>query len=242
MTTLSSAPAARITSGRSTVVATAAAITATLGVGAACWVINFQQMRGMDEGAATRLGSFSSFVVVWVPMMAAMMLPGTTTAALRRVHGTRRVRDIPWYVASYLGVWGITGVAVFALYRPHGSAVAGGFVIAAGVYELTPAKRRFRERCREYVPSGCRLGVCCLGSSIGLMCMVVVLGVMSLAWMVVAAVIVLAQKILAPRAVVDVPFALAVVALGIVILAAPSVIPGIVHPMHSMPMPHMSSM
>ena len=236
MTTISTVPTAAVANGRSNVVPAAAAIAATLGVGAACWVISVHQMEGMDMAVATRLGSFPSFLWVWVPMMAAMMLPGTTTAALRRVHCTRRVRDIPWYVGSYLGVWALIGVAVFALDRPHGSATAGAIVVAAGCYELTPTKRWFRQRCRDDVASGGRLGLCCLGSSVGLMCVVVVLGVMSITWMAAAATIVLAQKLLRPRVVVDVPIALAVVALGIVILVTPSVVPGMVPPMHSMPM------
>jgi predicted metal-binding membrane protein len=33
-------------------------------------------MNGMDMRVATRIGSFASFVALWVPMMAAMMLPG----------------------------------------------------------------------------------------------------------------------------------------------------------------------
>jgi hypothetical protein len=32
-------------------------------------------MDGMDMGVATELGSFGSFVGLWVTMMAAMMLP-----------------------------------------------------------------------------------------------------------------------------------------------------------------------
>ena len=56
--------------------ATAAVLTVTLGLAAACWVVAVRQMNGMDMGVATRLGSFAFFIAVWVPMMAAMMLPG----------------------------------------------------------------------------------------------------------------------------------------------------------------------
>jgi predicted metal-binding membrane protein len=55
----------------------------------------------------------------------------------------------------------------------------------------------------------------------------VVLGVMSITWMAVIAVLVTFQKLLSPRAASDVPLALAIVGLGIVILAAPSWIPGL---------------
>ena len=55
----------------------------------------------------------------------------------------------------------------------------------------------------------------CVGSSIGLMAVLLALGAMSITWMVLVAVLVLAQKLLPPRAAVDVPVALAIVALGI---------------------------
>jgi hypothetical protein len=71
------------------------------------------------------------------------------------------------------------GVAVYALYRPHGSFAAGAVAIAAGVYEFTPLRQRFRRRCRESVRTGFEFGVYCVGSSIGLTLMLVALGVMS---------------------------------------------------------------
>ena len=49
------------------------------------------------------------------------------------------------------------------------------------------------------------------------MLMLVALGVMSVTWMSVIAVLVLAQKLLPPRAAIDVPLALAIVGLGILI-------------------------
>jgi len=104
-------------------------------------------------------------------------------------------------------------------------------VIAAGVYEFTPLKRHFRRRCRDSVRSGFGFGLCCIGSSIGLMAMLVALGVMSIIWMSVIAVLVLAQKLLPARAAADVPLALAIAALGIWIVLAPSSIPGLVPPM-----------
>ena len=106
------------------------------------------------------------------------------------------------------------GVVVYALYRPHGSDVAGAVVIAAGVYELTPLKQHFRRRGRASVRSGFEFGLCCLGSSIGLMLILIVLGIMSVTWMIVITVLVLADKLLPERAVIDVPLALAIVGVG----------------------------
>jgi predicted metal-binding membrane protein len=210
---------------------TAAVLTATLGLAAASWVVAIRQMNGMDMGVATQLGSFAFFVALWVSMMAAMMLPGAAPAVLRRAHVSGRVRAVPLFVGSYLAVWTIVGVAVYALDRPHGSFAAGAVAIAVGVYEFTPLKHHFRRRCRESVRSGFEFGLYCVGSSIGLMLMLVALGVMSVTWMSVIAGLVLAQKLLPAKAAIDVPLALAIVGLGILIIVAPSSIPGLMSPM-----------
>jgi predicted metal-binding membrane protein len=209
----------------------AAALTATLALAAASWVVAVLRMNGMHMGVATGLGSFTFFVALWVSMMAAMMLPGAAPAVLRRAHASGRVRAVPLFVGSYLAVWTLVGVAVYAVYRPHGSLAAGAVAIAAGAYELTPLKQHFRRRCRESVRSGLEFGLYCVGSSIGLMLLLVALGVMSVAWMSAIAVLVLVQKLLPPRAAIDVPLALAIVGLGILIVIAPSSVPGLTPPM-----------
>jgi len=215
---------------RAAPVAAAAVLTGTLGLAAACWAVAIWQMRGMDMGTATQLGSFGFFAAVWVAMMAAMMLPGAVPAVLRRTHAGG-LRAVPLFIGSYLAVWALVGVAVYTLYRAHGYVAAGAVVIAAGAYEVTPLKRHLRRRCRDYLRSGFRFGLCCAGSSIGLMAMLVALGVMSVTWMSVIAVLVLAQKVLPPKAAVDVPLAIAIVALGIWIILSPSSVPGLTPPM-----------
>ncbi len=221
---------ARSETRRATAV-TAAALTVTLGLAAASWVVAVRQMSGMGMGVATRLGSFAFFVAVWVSMMAAMMLPGAAPAVVRRAHASGGVRAVPLFAGSYLAVWALVGVAVYAVYRPHGSFAAGAVVIAAGVYEFTPLKRHFRRRCRESVRGGFAFGLCCAGSSIGLMLMLVALSVMSVTWMSVIAVLVLAQKLLPAKAAIDGPLALAIAGLGILIVIAPASVPGLTPPM-----------
>jgi predicted metal-binding membrane protein len=211
--------------------ATAAPLAATAGLAAASWVIAVRQMQGMDMGVATRLGSFAPFTAVWVVMMAAMMLPGTAPAVLRRAQASDGVRAVPLFIGSYLAVWALAGPAVYALYRPHGSVAAGAVTVAAGMYELTPLKRHFRRRCRDSVRSGFQFGLCCAGSSIGLMLILLALGVMSVTWMAVIAVIVLAQKLLPARAAIDVPLALAIAGLGTWVIIAPWSVPGLTPPM-----------
>jgi predicted metal-binding membrane protein len=182
-----------------------------LGLAEACWIVLLRQMSGMDMGTATELGSLGFFVAAWVPMMAAMMLPGAVPAAAR----LRGALAVPVFAGSYLLVWTAVGLAVYAVYRPHGAAVAGALTIVAGLYELTPLKRHCRRRCRESVRSGFEFGVYCVGSSIGLMAVLLALGAMSLTWMALVAVLVLVQKLLPPRVAVDVPVALAIIVLGV---------------------------
>jgi predicted metal-binding membrane protein len=59
------------------------------------------------------------------------------------------------------------------------------------------------------------------------MVMLAALGLMSLLWMSVVAVLVTAQKFLPVNAVVDVSLALAIVALGVLIVVAPATVPGL---------------
>ena len=222
-------PGAAAATGSGTA-ATAAALAATLGLAAAAWVVTVRQMTGMDMGVATRLGSFAFFIAAWAWMMAAMMLPGAAPAVVRRAQAGG-VRGVPLFAGSYLAVWALVGVVVYAVYRPHGSAVAGAVAIAAGVYELTPLKQHFRRRCRDRVSTGLGFGLCCAGSSIGLMATWVAVGVMSIAWMSVIAVVILAQKLLPARPAIDVPLALAITGLGIWIIIAPWSVPRLTPPM-----------
>jgi predicted metal-binding membrane protein len=92
---------------------------------------------------------------------------------------------------------------------------------------LTPLKRRSRLRCRESTGSGWRFGRHCVGSSIGLMVVLLALGAMSVPWMAVVGVLALGQKLMPPRVWVDAPLALALVCLGVVVAVAPSSVPGL---------------
>ncbi len=58
------------------------------------------------------------------------------------------------------------------------------------------------------------------------MLVLLAVGAMSVTWMVGVAALVVVQKLLPPRALLDVPPAVALVGLGIAIAAAPSSIPG----------------
>jgi predicted metal-binding membrane protein len=216
-----------VNAGSRTAVAPPIALAATLVLAAACWAAAAWLMQGMNMGVATRPGSIGFFAAAWVTMMAAMMLPGAAPTVARRARASGTLRAAVLFTGAYLVIWALAGLVAYGLARPHGSVAAGVVVIAAGCYELTPVKRHFRQRCREDARSGLGFGLCCVGSTVGLMAMLVALGVMSLFWMAIVAVLASAQKLLPARAAIDVPLALALIGLGLVIVIEPSLIPGL---------------
>ena len=126
----------------------------------------------------------------WAPMMAAMMLPSAAPAIWRRggvLAGGR-------FAVAYVAVWTLAGLAVYALYMPPAPAVAVALVAAALVYSLTPFARACRERCRAERRSGARYGGWCVGSSLGLMAVLVAVNPMSLPLMGAICALALIQK------------------------------------------------
>lgn len=114
------------------------------------------------------------------------------------------------YAGAYLAVWLV--FALVALRVPWMS-LGPYAVLAGGLYELTPLKRHFLERCRA--AHGLRHGLDCAGASVGLMVAFFGLGLMSVWWMAVAAAVVFLEKV-APfgqRLVLPVGLALAVLGL-----------------------------
>jgi predicted metal-binding membrane protein len=63
------------------------------------------------------------------------------------------------------------------------------------------------------------------------MVVLIAVSVMSITWMLVIAVLALAQKLLPAKAALDVPLALALIGFGVFILIAPSLVPGLTPPM-----------
>jgi len=153
------------------------------------------------------------------------------------------------FTAGYLAVWTGYGLLAYGVFRlvtsfdigwlawdRGGPYAAGGVIVAAGLYELTPVKRLSLCRCRS-VPhggnafrSGLAHGLDCVGCSGALMAVLFVLGAMSLVWMTVVAVAIFAEKVL-PRGPRLAPvFAVAIVAFGIWVAVSPAIVPGLTEP------------
>jgi predicted metal-binding membrane protein len=225
---------------RSTIVLVAGAV--------AAWAVTVDRMRGMDAGPGTDLGGLGWYVGIWITMTAAMMLPSAAPAAR---HVARLARRVPTllFAAGYLAVWTGYGLLAYGVFRlvtsfdvgwlgwdRGGPYVAGGAIVAAGLYELTPMKRLSLRRCRSTphdsnaLRSGYAHGLDCVSCSGALMAVLFAMGAMSLLWMAVVAVAIFAEKVL-PRGPRLAPlFAVALVALGIWVAVAPASVPGLTEP------------
>ena len=212
------------------------------------WAVTVVRMRGMDGGPGTDLGALGWYLGVWVTMTAAMMLPSAVPAAR---HVARLARRVPTllFASGYLAVWTAYGLLAFGVFRllasfdigwlawdRGGPYVAGGVVVAAGLYELTPLKRLSLRHCRSAPRGGSAFrgglahGLACVGCSAALMAVLFVLGAMSLFWMAVVAVAIFSEKVL-PRGPRLTPvFAVALVALGIWVGVSPASVPGLTEP------------
>jgi predicted metal-binding membrane protein len=235
-----------------------------LGAALAAWIVTVERMRGMDAGPGTSLGGLGWFVGIWTTMMAAMMLPSAVPMVLiyAKVAASRKGRAdfVPtWvFVAGYLAAWTLVGLTAFGVYRAivapgagylawdrAGQYVAGGALIAAGLYELTPLKNVCLRHCRgplhfvlgHWRPGwlgafrmGAEHGAYCVGCCWGLMLALFALGVMSLFWMAVVAAVIFAEKLVPRTQRLPVLFATLLVGLGVWVAAAPASVPGLVEP------------
>jgi len=102
------------------------------------------------QHAPVAAASFDQLLVTWLVMVVAMMLP-TTVPHLRylafNTRASRTQRSILLFVLGYLGVWFAPGVLVALLPVPVTAVVLAAGILAAGVWELTPVKRRALRRC-----------------------------------------------------------------------------------------------
>jgi predicted metal-binding membrane protein len=236
-----------------------------LGAALVTWILTVDRMRGMDAGPGTDLGGLAWFTGIWVTMMAAMMFPSAAPMVMvfHRVSTERAKRgqtSVPaWmFSLSYLAVWTLYGLAAYGLYRlvvhfdfgfldwdRGGRYVAGGAIVAAGLYELTPLKSVCLRYCRTplhfvmghwregrlgALRMGAEHGAYCVGCCWALMIVLFALGVMSLTWMALVAVLILAQKVLPYGERLTRVFAVAFVAAGIWMAAAPASVPGLTLP------------
>ena len=231
------------------------------------WTVTDDRMSGMDAGPATDLGELGWFLGIWVVMMAAMMFPSIWPMVLMyaRVQEGRHARGrevpagaMPLFVAGYLITWGTAGVVAYGLieigeslnldflaWGEAGQYVAGGVLIAAAIYQLTPLKDVCLTKCRNplsfilhsWKPGrlgalrmGIEHGAWCVGCCWALMAALFALGVMSIGWMALIAAFIALEKLLPWKAVANRGIAVMLVVLGLAVAIVPEDIPGLVLP------------
>lgn len=189
-------------------------------------------MTGMGMGPSASAGAAVAFVAAWAVMMAAMMLPSAVPmiglyATVRTRMSARSGRPAvatTGFAATYLVVWTLTGIPVYAaaaglakltashpgLHRAGPYAVAA-VLVAAGAYQLSPVKLACLRACRgplQFLAQRWRPGVTgtlrvgaehaayCLGCCWALMIVLVAAGAMGLAWTLLVAALVFMEKVL----------------------------------------------
>ena len=227
---------------------------------AVAWWSTADRMVGMDEGPGTDVGALGWFLGVWVVMMAAMMFPSVApTVALYARMTRRKAPTAPLlFAAGYLLTWTAAGLLAYGLldlgrsllgtelaWDNAGRWVAGGTLVVAAAYELTPLKDVCLGKCRsplgfllgswrEGLPGalnmGVRHGAWCVGCCWALMAALFALGVMSLAWMAFVAALIALEKTLPWGRSVTYATALVLLVLGVVLIAAPDAVPGLTVP------------
>jgi predicted metal-binding membrane protein len=187
-----------------------------LAVAAVAWAWTIRESaQGQDMAMSPE-----SFGISWTVMMAAMMLPSAMPLVAEFVRTYER--RIGWRSATaalcvtYLLIWLTFGLGAYALQGAlpmswYEDRMAGGAALMlAAIYALTPIKRASEARCRELcalhgplpfkltrsaVVIGARYGLSCVGCSAGLMLAMVVMGMSSLAWVVILSAMVLVYKL-----------------------------------------------
>jgi predicted metal-binding membrane protein len=234
---------------------------------AIAWALTGDRMGGMDAGPGTDLGSLGFWVTAWVVMMAAMMFPSIAPMVVMyaRIEEGKRQKGQPTeagttalFVCGYLLTWagaGLVGYAIieggrslsldFLAWDNAGPYVAGGVIVAAAIYQLTPLKDACLRRCRSpmlflltawrpgrtgALRMGLEHGGWCVGCCWGLMAALFALGVMSIGWMVLVAALIATEKLLPWKAVANRGVAVLLLVLGLAVAVAPEDVPGLTLP------------
>jgi predicted metal-binding membrane protein len=168
------------------------------------------------------IGGAVAFLSGWTAMMVAMMVPATLplillyrTIARNRLSPQRARVGMVSLLAGYVALWAATGLPVYAytLFAERVGSLANVLpallLVVGGAYQFTSLKRICHVRCSSPLffllqnwssgeAGALRLGMIhgveCLGCCVGLMAGLVALGMMNLAWMLTAAVIIFAEK------------------------------------------------
>ena len=139
---------------------------ALLVVAALAWRRTLADAAMMGDAPGTMGMPLVPFLGMWVPMMAAMMLPAVapiailwSRAIMRAPRALERLARLTLFAAGYLFVWSAAGLAAFAAMRPIEQGLQAGYFSArtadvavfalAGVYQLSPLRETCLAKCRS---------------------------------------------------------------------------------------------
>ncbi len=135
-------------------------------IAALAWVLTVGQARDMGVEPGTMGMAVPLFLLLWVTMMAAMMLPSMAPVALtwvraigRSTSGWLRAARTAQFVGGYLLVWTAFGLLAYGALALTGDLVddhpdAGRWIgavafLLAGLYQLGPLKNVCLRHCRD---------------------------------------------------------------------------------------------
>jgi predicted metal-binding membrane protein len=178
---------------------------------------------GLSGHGMSMTMSIGPYLLAWLAMMAAMMLPAVSPVVriYARAAAVGRVAPAAFFVTGYLLVWTAVGVPAYFAWRwlampvmdgdVWAARTAGGLLLVAGSYQLSPIKQACLRHCRSPMgfflrlrgnlmrPSqGLRAGslhaLYCLGCCWGLMVILVTAGAMVPWWAIGIAAVVFIEK------------------------------------------------
>jgi len=197
----------------------------------------------------------ATWTVMMVAMMVPSTIPAvktfdTWTRATRQPGSTTVL-----FITGYVLVWSTSGGVAYLVVQaiqgwlPAGSMsalrIGAVLLVVAGVYQLTPTKQACLRHCRSphtvvapqvstrvqghlgAVRAGLGQGVYCLGSSWLLMLVLLLVGMMNLAWMGVIAGVIFVEKVVPSGAVVSKVVGWGLTGGGIILLTAPHTLPAL---------------
>ena len=198
-------------------------------------------------------------VAMMFPAVAPTVLAYDRLREGHRVRGAGALADATaLFVGGYVVVWTIAGLAAYAMYDlvraidpaflawdEAGRYVAGGALVATAVYQVTALKRaclancrtpmvvlaeRWRDGRRGALGLGIRYGAWCLGCCWALFAALFALGVMSVGWMALITMFIVAERLLPWPTAARWAVALSLLALGLGVAFFPADVPGFSEP------------
>ena len=195
-------------------------------IGVLAWIWFLQIGRGMSMHASMpgmQIG-IGALVVMWAVMMGAMMVPAAASSYLLHARMSKLGFASAAYLAGYIATWCAVGVAYALLHwalqqagliaagmRLGSVPLGGGLLIAAGLWQWSPAKATCVTHCRSPLgfmlndwregtggafTMGLHYAAWCVGCCWLVMGVLFVVGAMSFAWAAMISLYVLAERML----------------------------------------------